>query len=192
MKKFARSILSNLFTLFLSLALAILIWVNAQQTNDPPRSEFLTIPVNIVGQPENSILLNPKPDRLTVQVVFEGPSSTVSEVTTNDFSASIDLNDVPFGIETPVSVTIQTSQTDITLRSQPIEITVLMEQLVTREIPVVLDVRGDVARGYTQGTPLIDPAFITVSGPSSSVESLDFARVTVFLNNNREDVLDSR
>lgn len=192
MKKIARSILSNLFTFFLSLALAILIWVNAQKTEDPLRSEILTLPVNVINQPEDSIILDPAPERLAVQLVFEGPSSVISESSTNDFTASIDLNGVPFGEETALPVNIQTSIPEITYRSQPLEITVLVEQLVTREIPVVLDARGDVARGYSQGTPLIDPPTITVSGPASNATSLDFARVTVFLNNDRADVLDSR
>lgn len=192
MKKFVGSILSNLFTFFLSLALAILIWINAQQTEDPLRSEILTIPVNIIGQPEGSILLDPAPDRLSVQLVFEGPTSVVNEVTTNDFTATIDLSDIPFGTETRLPVAVQTKVPNITLRSQPLEITVLLEQLVTRKIPVILDVRGDVSRGYTQGEPLIDPPDISVSGPASSAESLDFARVTVFLNNNREDMRDTR
>ena len=47
MKKIARSILSNLFTFLLSLALAILIWFNAQHTEDPLRSDILSIPVSI-------------------------------------------------------------------------------------------------------------------------------------------------
>ena len=192
MKKFIGSIISNLFTLLLSLILAVLIWANAQQTADPQRSEILTIPVNVIGQPEDSILLDPAPDRLTVQLVFEGPASVVSEATVSDFTANIDLSDVPFGEETALPVNIQTRIPNISLRSQPIEINVLLEQLVTRDIPVVLDVRGDVARGYTQGEPLIDPPAITVSGPASSAESLDFARVTVFLSNNREDLIDSR
>ena len=192
MKKFIRSILSNLFTFLLSLALAVLIWVNAQQTEDPLRSEILTIPVNIIGQPEKSILLDPAPNRMSVQLVFEGPTSIVSEATTNDFTATIDLNGIPFGTETRLPVNVQTNIPNITLRSQPIQITVLLEQLVTRDIPVVLDIRGDVSRGYTQGQPLIDPPAITVSGPASSAESLDFARVTVFLNNNRENMFDTR
>ncbi len=192
MKKFLHSIVSNLFTFLLSLSLAVLIWVNAQQTEDPLRSEILTIPVNIIGQPEKSILLDPAPDRLAVQLVFEGPTSVVSEATTNDFTATIDLSGVPFGTETHLPVNVQTKIPNITLRSQPIEITILLEQLVTRDIPVVLDIRGEASRGYTQGDPLIEPQTITVSGPASNVESLDFARVTIFLNNNREDMFDTR
>ena len=192
MKKFARSIVSNLFTLLLSLALAILIWFNAQESDDPLRSEFLTIPITVIGQPDNSLLLDPPADRRDVQIVFEGPTSVVIQLTADDFSASIDLSEVPFGQEITIPIAVQPKDPNITLRSQQLETTVLVEQLVSRDIPIILDVRSEVARGYSQGIPLVDPEVITVSGPASSVAELDSARVTVFLDNAREDIFDSR
>ena len=63
-----------------------------------------------------------------------------------------------------------------------------LEQLVSREVPVVLDIRGSVARGHTQGEPLVDPQTITVVGTADEVEPLDSARVTVFFNNVRDTV----
>ncbi|MEZ4518609.1 MAG: CdaR family protein [Chloroflexota bacterium] len=54
---------------------------------------------------------------------------------------------------------------------------------MTRDIPVGLDLRGSVARGHSQGEPLIEPSTITVSGPASRVNQLDLALATVFLNN---------
>ncbi|MCZ7667872.1 MAG: YbbR-like domain-containing protein [Chloroflexi bacterium] len=47
------------------------------------------------------------------------------------------------------------------------------------------------ARGHTQGEPLLEPTEITVVGTAGQVEPLDFARVTVFLNNVRETVVAS-
>ncbi len=192
MKKFLASIVANLFTLFLSLALASLIWFNAQKSEDPFTSKFMTIPVDILGQPEKSILIDPPPDgRLSVQIVFEGPTSIVTQLTAADFSATIDLSNIPFGEETTVPVTVQADIPDITLLSPQQAIDVLLEQLVTRDIPVELDLRGTVARGYKQGDPLIDPLTITISGPAANVNNIEFAQVTVWLNNNREDILDS-
>lgn len=192
MKKFIGAIFSNLFTLLLSLALAILIWTNAQRAQDPSRSEFLSVPVDIIGQPDGSILLTPPVERRFVQIVFEGPTSVVTQMTADDFSATVDLSDISFGTEVSVPIIVQPNDSRVNLRSQQLEMAVLLEQLVTRDIPVLLDVRDDAARGYSQGDPLIDPATITVSGPASSAEQLDFARVTVFLNNAREDFVDSR
>jgi YbbR domain-containing protein len=66
---------------------------------------------------------------------------------------------------------------------------VLLEQQVSRDIPVELDIRGEVARGHAQGKPLVEPTVITISGPASLIEQLDFALATVFLNDALETTI---
>jgi YbbR domain-containing protein len=188
MIKFVRFIISNLFTLLLSSILAFLIWVNASQTEDPIQDRWLQIPLEYVGQPEDSVLLSAQ--RQSVQIFFEGPSSIVSQLSANDFSAIVDLSQVPFGEEVPVTIQVQAKNDAVNVLSQPEPVSTLLEQLVTVEIPVELDIRGEVARGHVLGDALIDPQFITVSGPASRAEILDRARATVFLNNDRESIIE--
>jgi YbbR domain-containing protein len=188
MIKLARFILSNLFTLAVSMILAVLIWVNASQTEDPIQDRWLQIPLEYVGQPDESILLSAK--RQTVQVFFEGPASVVTQMSAADFSAIVDMSQVPFGQQELVAVEVRTQTDNVTILSQPEPVVILLEQLVTRQIPVELDIRGEVARGHVQEDPLIDPEVISVSGEASAVEILDHARVTVFLNNERETRID--
>lgn len=188
MIKLARFILSNLFTLAVSLILAVLIWVNASQTEDPIQDRWLQIPLEYVGQPDESILLSAK--RQNVQVFFEGPSSLVTQLTAIDFSAIVDMSQVPFGQQALVAVVVRAQRENVTILSQPEPVDILLEQLVTREVPVELDIRGAVARGHVQDDPLIDPEVISVSGAASGVEMLDQARVTIFLNNERETRID--
>jgi YbbR domain-containing protein len=112
----------------------------------------------------------------------------VSQLTAENFIATIDLSTVPFAEETdiPVQIQINTNE-EITIVFQSTErVNVLLEESISRDIPIDLDIRGTVARGHTQGTPLIDPSSITVSGPASAVEQLSTIRLTVFLNNTRE------
>jgi YbbR domain-containing protein len=185
--KLVRSILSNLLTLLLSFLLALLILTQALQVEDPIRNQFLQIQVDFVGQPENSILL--EPSRQTVQIFFEGPASEINQVTASDFSATIDLSGVPYGRSVSVPIQVQSKEPTIEIQGQaPEQTSVTLEQLVERDVPVELEVRGSVALGYTQGDPLIEPESITVSGTASQIEPLQFARVTVFLNNERETV----
>lgn len=187
--KLLRRLLSNLVTLLLSFIMALIIWYNALQVEDPIRSQFLQISVEFVGRPDNSVLVSPTLNRQSVQVFFQGASSSMSDISTDDFTATVDLSQVPFGSDIPVPIQVQTRLTDLELLSQsPEQITVHLEQLVTRNIPVQLDVRGSAAIGYTQGEPLIDPEFITVAGTASLVEPLEMASVTVFLSNERETV----
>jgi YbbR domain-containing protein len=189
MIKLARFLLSNLFTLLLSFILALLIWVNASQTEDPIQDRWLQIVMEYVGQPEDSILLSTK--RQSAQVFFEGAASVITQMTANDFSAIVDLSEVPFGQEMQVDIQVRTSIPDVTILSRPEPVSVLLEQLVTREITIELDIRGDVARGHVQGDPLIDPQSVAISGPASRVEILDRARATIFMNNDRETRVDS-
>ena len=188
--KIIRSILSNLLTLLLSLVIAVLIWINAVQTSDPIRQEILPIPIQFVDQPPDTILADT--DAQIAQVRFEGPVSILTDVTVSDFTAIADLSDVPLGTETTVPVEVQARKTGLTILFQSPDITqVLVETLESREIPVVLDIRGSVASGHTQEDPLINPSVIEVSGTATQVSALDSARVTVFLNNVRETTVDT-
>lgn len=191
MIRFVRALVANIALLTLALTLALIIWVNATRAEDPLRTQFLQVPVEIVGQPENSILQSPN-RRQTIQIVFEGPSSVVNTLNDSDFIARVDLSDVPLGTEISVPVVVEAKAANVTIQtSSPESLLVNIEALITQEVPVTLDIRGTVARGHSQGTPLIDPPTITVSGPASRVNPLDFARVTVFLNNERETKIDS-
>ncbi len=188
MIRFLRSILGNIATLILSFVLAVIIWYNALQGEDPLRTQFLQVPIDLVGRPANSILVTPNTNQ-SVQIIFQGPSSIVTTLTDQNFSAVLDLSQVPYGEEVPVPVLVQSSDPEVTILSQsPEQLSIYLEQTVSREIPVELDLRGSVAIGYSQGQPLVDPENILVSGIASQVEALDVARVTVFLNNERETV----
>lgn len=188
MMRFIRALIGNIALLVLALILAVMIWVNASQTEDPITNQFLQIPVEIVGQPENTILQSPSSTRRqTVQIVFEGRASLVNRLNDDDFIARATISEVALGVDVSVPIEVRPIEADVRILTQsPQALIVNMEELVTDEIPVELDIRGSVARGHRQGEPLIDPPVISISGPASLVRPLDFARVTVFLNNDRE------
>ncbi len=192
MMRMARSLLANLATLLLSFALALVIWINAMQIEDPTIKRALQIPAIFIGIPENVTRIMPADDNLTVLITYEGPSSIVSTLSQDDFSAIIDLSNTPLSEEVVVPIDIQSKNTQVLLETPiPESVTVQLEKLVTRAIDVELEVRGEVARGHTMGEPLVDPAVIFVTGTESDVERLDFARVTVFLNNDTQARIES-
>jgi YbbR domain-containing protein len=131
--------------------------------------------------------ISPEDDNPPVLISYEGPTSIVSELTQDDFTAIIDLSDVPLGSNATVPIAIQAEDTRVALDDPiPQTIEVHLERLVTREIEVEHDIRGDVARGHTMGNVLIEPPVIAVTGTESEVERLDFAQVTVFLNDDTQ------
>jgi YbbR domain-containing protein len=192
MMRMARSLIANLATLLLSFILAIVIWVTAMQVDDPDLKRVLQIPATFIGLPEDVNRITPADDNPPVLITYEGPTSIVSELNQDDFAAIIDLSEIPLGTDVSVPVEIQAENTDITVETPiPETVTVRLEKLVTREIDVKLDIRGDVARGHTMGEALIDPPTITVTGTETEVDRLDFAQVTIFLNDDTQTRIES-
>lgn len=192
MMRTARSLLANLVTLILCFILAVVIWVTAMQVDDPDIKRALQIPATFIGLPEDVTRLSPTDDNPPILITYEGPTSIVSELNQADFTAIIDLSEVPLGSDVSVPVEIQAENTAVTLEAPiPESITVRLEKLVTREIDVELDIRGEVARGHTMGEPLIDPPTIAVTGTETEVDRLDFAQVTIFLNDDTQTRIES-
>ena len=188
----ARSLVANLATLLLSFILALVIWINAMQVGDPDVKRAIQIPATLIGLPEDVTRVRPTNDNLPVLITYEGPTSIVSSLSRDDFTAIIDVSDVEPGQDTIVPIDVQAKDTRVTLEAPiPETVTVRLEKLVTREIDVRLEIRGDVARGHTMGEPLIDPPTITVSGTETEVDQLDFAQVTVFLNDDTQTRIES-
>ena len=183
--------LTNVATFLLALLLAIFIWTSASDTQDPVRTRFLEIPLEYVGLAADTALVDGDP-RQTIQIRLEGPDSVLQEMTPEDFTATADLSGVPSGEPTTVDINVAALKPGAEISFiTPEQIDVLLEQQVTREIPIELDVRGSVARGHTQGAPLVEPQSIRVSGPESRVEQLEFALVTIFLNSSVETLVET-
>ena len=193
MIRMARSLLANLATLILCFILALVIWINAMQVDDPDVKRALQIPATFIGLPEDVTRVSPADDNPPVLITYEGPTSIVSDLIIEDFTAIIDLSNTPLDSDVIVPVEIQVEDTRIILEAPiPETVTVRLERLVSREIDVELEIRGgDVARGHTMGEPLVDPPTITVSGSETEVDQLDFARVTVFLNDDTQTLIES-
>lgn len=183
MIRFLRNILSSLATLILSLVLAIIIWITATQANDPTIFKSLQIPIEFIGQPSNTTLVRPSGPAQNVTLTIQGRASVVNEVTRDNFTALVDLSDAPLGEEAPVAVQVQGNKSQINISSQsPEQLVVHLEPLVSRNIPVRTEFRGDVARGYSRGQESVDPEEIVVVGTAAEVNALEFALVTITLS----------
>lgn len=187
----AHDILSHLITFGLALVLAFFIWMSASETQDPIRTRFLEVPVDYVGLPADFVLVD-APARQTIQIRLEGPDSLLQEYSADDFVATVDLSQVPSGEHTtiPIAVNMLREGAEISFIT-PEQVDVLLEQQVTRDIPVEVDFRGSVARGHTRGEALLEPPTIRVSGPASRVNELSFALITIFLNGTAETLVET-
>lgn len=190
MRRFIRWFASNVATMTLAFMLAVIIWATAIRSADPVETQLLQIPVEVVGKPADALITSTIPEN--VQVAISGPATSLSELATGDFAAIIDLSDVPFGEqEVPIQIDFEHDLVDV-LSQFPASTEIQMEQIISRDVPVVVDIRGEVARGHSRGEPSVVPLTIQVTGPASRVDQLAEARVTAFLDNTREEVNISR
>jgi YbbR domain-containing protein len=186
MARFLRWLVSNLATMTLAFLLAVIIWATAIRSADPLATELIQVAVQVVGKPADGLITSGVPEN--VQVAVNGPMSSLAELEDDDFGAVIDLSDVPFGEqEVPIQIAFEHDLAVITSQF-PATALITMEQIVSRDVLVVVDVRGEVARGHSQEAPNAEPDVIRVTGPSSRVDQLAEARVTVLLDNTREEV----
>ena len=189
-----RALLANLATFFIALLLAVIIWATAVRAADPVITSLMPLsiaPLNL--RPDTTLVSQANG---TVFISIEGPESNVNELTSADFNAFIDLSETPLG-EHEVPIQIQYDQNLlIQLTSQLPENTVVrlerIEEIISREIPVVVDVVGNVARGHRRDSPLVEPEVINVTGPQSRVNQLAEARIIISLDNARQTVEVSR
>lgn len=187
MMRILRSLVSNIVTLLLSVIAAIVIWGIAVRQADPIDQQLWQIPVQVIGLPADGRLVTISTQ--SVQAVAQGPTSALADLSTNDFLAFVDLAQAPFG-SSVVPVQIELNKEQIEVDSWvPDTVTVELERIISRDIPVNVDIRGNVASGHRTLQPVVEPSAITVTGPASRVNSLGEARVTVFLDDARETIV---
>jgi YbbR domain-containing protein len=181
-----RTILYNLGMFFVALILAALVWAAAVLNNDPVETRLWQIDVQTIGLPPDAQLLNSPPN--TASITIEGPVSALDRVSPEDYRAVIDLSEIPFG-ENDVEIQIEGGIEGVAvLNKSPETAQINMEQIITRNILVRVDVRGEVARGHRRGPETVLPESVQVTGIASQVNQLAEARVTVFLDNARQDI----
>uniref|UniRef100_UPI0040560DBF CdaR family protein n=1 Tax=Candidatus Electronema sp. TaxID=2698783 RepID=UPI0040560DBF len=155
----------ELLLLLVSLCLGILIWllvVGADQMD-----MTLTVPIEILNLPKDLVIYN-QPQK-EVSVTLRGPRSIMQEMRSRSLSLPVDMA----GAE-PDTVVLNADSLDLPLpggisvvRFQPASITLSIDQMAQKYIPVTPATEGRVAPGYTLQEITLNPDKILVSGPQS-------------------------
>jgi YbbR domain-containing protein len=164
---------------FLALALAVGLWifVNAGERGSV---EALDVPVNYTGLPAGMVIVNRPPTQVKIEVT--GPRTLLSLLDPERLALKIDLHAVATGqsdfkIDPPMfNVGRNTTVTSIS----PDQLSIDIDRMETRDVPVHLAVEGRVEQGYTISSVDITPPTVTVVGPSRFVATLSFLRTEPF------------
>jgi len=175
-----RWILRNLSTLGLAFLLAAVVWVTAVVTSDPNEERTSNpIPIETTGQDPNLLLIGDIP-RLA-RITLEAPTSIWNELDNNPslMEVWIDLSGLGPGEHT-VQVNTRVDASPIRIvQVDPSEVVLVLEPLLTKNVPVQLIVNGEPPLGYQKEPAQVNPATVQLSGPESAVSQVTQARVTL-------------
>ena len=176
-------------TLLLSVLLAFVVWFIAiDQENPMIRREYeepILIEVRNMGVGLQSLqnLTN-----RTTMLTLRAPQRSLESQQADDFSAVIDLAGLPAGShEVEVEVTSLNPDVEI-IAHEPRQLRVQLELVISRFVPVEVEVMDSPAFGYDWQEPLAEPAEVEISGPETQVTQVRSVVAAVFLRNAKSQV----
>lgn len=177
----------NLSTMVLSIILAVAVWVAAVNADDPTEVRPISsaIPIEYVNLPDGQILVGDVPAE--GNVVVRAPRSVWDQLNSSDVHLTVDLSGVstgPHQLSVAPSVDVQPAQV---ASFEPSSVRINLEQSLTREIPITVDVIGEPALGFRASTPSVTPVAAVISGPASVVDQVAEVHVRAEIGGQREN-----
>ena len=131
----------------------------------------IQVPIEVLNLPENLVISNQFKKELDVTV--RGPRSIIQDLRNRIISRPVDLSKAG-----PGTIVIKNEKYSIplprgtsVLRLQPANITLSIDQLIQKTIPINAVTEGEVSAGYELRQITMDPDKIIVSGPKPVLES---------------------
>lgn len=189
---FVRWLNDSFGLLLLALLLAFIVWVAAVFSADPNEecSDPRTIPLDVIGLPEDYLVLEAPPASATVRLF--APRSVCQSMadTAGSVRAYIDVSGLEPG-QHDVAVTYEISENFKPVRvlgTGPEQVSIAFEEFATRTLPLTLEVSGEPAPGYTAGAVILSDSRVVISGTRTLVDQVDSAVVSLDITDADEEM----
>ncbi len=178
----------NFSTLLMSFLLAVAVWVSAVLSEDPNEVRVYPRPVavSVVGLGKGLMTVDGLP--ASVRVTLRAPRSVWAslEGDPTGVQAFVNLSGLTPGVyAVPVQVRVAAQPVEV-VGVTPARLQITLDRRLTREVPVRVDLRGEVAVGYYASAPVVHPAAVEVSGPALAVQKVTAVRGQVSIEGVRE------
>ena len=152
-----------------ALVCAVLLWFYADAQENPLKERQLTIPVRYVNLVSGYVVENAGQ---SVQITVKGNETDIMSLRSDDFTATVDLAGAYTGSG---SYPVQVSSTAVVDRFTytPDKVTVVVDQILQKEVPVYLRTNGAVAPYYELQHTDIQPDRVIIQGKSSLLADIN-------------------
>ncbi len=160
----------------LALFFAILLWYFV--VGEDKVDTHLLVPVEIVNLPRDMVIVNQYKQQL--EVTIAGPRGLIDGLRRQNITRSINLagaqpgtmairND-PESLPFPRGIEV--------LRVQPANITLVIDHLMARDLPVEANITGQPAPDYELVNVQLEPETISIRGPANQLQRFDYLQTT--------------
>ena len=158
-----------------SVALSAVLWMVISGQQNPYQEDVVqNVAVDVQNVPSDLVL---RSGRATVIVRVSAPREAWRDIRTSTFRASVDASKVTAGRHI-LPVKVETSDWRVRVESwQPSSLEMEFEAAARKDVPVKVNVIGEVPFGYASQPATVSPQQVTISGPESLVAKV--ARVSV-------------
>jgi YbbR domain-containing protein len=190
MSNTVRRLLGGLGSFVLALLLAVTVWIVARMETDPfSQRTFTSVPITILNQPDDTILIEPLVE--WVAVTTRAPESILLELRPSDFLATMDLTGIEPGTPAIVPVEVTSSNEAVRIGDwEPADQNVYLEAVGTLTLPVSIGVEGEVATGYQAGRLTVSADQVTISGQQAQLAKVAAMIGSVVVAGVREDLVE--
>lgn len=161
---------------------AILIWANVNSFAFQNRT--IDSPLQITGIKEDQSVANPL---APVKVSVSGKARNLNKITSENLVFSIDLNGVSSGSTVDAPVQLIKSPANVNIFDwEPKNITLSVEDAVTKTLPIFIETTNSVADGYTISSVTTDPDTVEVWGSPSLLATISDLSVSVDVRSKKQ------
>lgn len=181
----------NLSSLLLAFIMSLLVWASAVSSADPTEERVLPspVPIQVRGLAPDLTVVGSPP--LTAQVTLRAPRSVWGQLTQDRVHLVVDLSGLGPGTHSvPLMARVNLRPARI-VALEPAAVSLTLEALHTRTVPVRVRALGTPAVGYRAQTPQVTPTEANVVGPSSAVARVAQVLAEVNLTGLRAGVVET-
>ena len=184
---------NKLLYIGLSLLIAVIFWffVDSEQGHNTTQT-YYNIPVEFIGEtdtlPSRGLMLTTGADA-TVDLELRGPRTVISDLSREDITLQVDLTSstatCTFSMTYDLLLPDEIPRSSVTTeRASRSTITVTIEELFEKTVPVKVSVAGEVADGYIYMAErmIAEPSELTLSGREEDVDQVVSAQVMLDLS----------
>ena len=183
-----RRLLQTLSLFGLATVLSTIVWITAVNEENPIIEQIYPQQITIKMNLQSTNMKIEQYSASEATVVIRAPSQIWSQLNANQINIVADLNGLSPGTHTiPLEVNINTPDAEI-LSIDPEEISINLTRIITKTIPIVVNLQGEPAVGYVANSPIISTENIIATGSEESMSNLNVIDINLNINQSKDTI----